>query len=134
MSFTEQIASFGPKASERINNVRRGVIIKLFWAVIKDTPVDEGTLRANWQLTEGEPAKGTLEATAPSKAGLSLNEAQQVQKTTGDIPLFLTNNLPYAARIEYDGYSHTKAPEGMARRNVVRFGRLIKVEVESKQQ
>ncbi len=131
MSFSQQIAGFGVRASERIQNVRRGVIIKLFGAVIRDTPVVEGTLRGNWQLTEQVPATGTLNRDTPNKAGLDAQEIATVMKTDGDTPVFLANNLPYAARIEYEGWSHTKAPEGMVRRNVVRFGRLIQVQVAS---
>lgn len=131
MSFSQQIAGFGVRASKRIQDVRKAVTIKLFSAVIRDTPVDTGRLRANWQLTEQIPATGTLNSEAPNKAGLDAQEVSTVLKTDGDTPLFLTNNLPYAARIEYEGWSHTKAPEGMVRRNVVRFGRLIQVQVAS---
>lgn len=129
MSFSQQISGFGVHAVKQINNVRRGVIIKLFGAVIRDTPVLSGRLRGNWQLTEDAPATTTLDAKAPNKASLSASEIQTVNKTDGDKPVFLANNLPYASKIEYDGWSHTKAPEGMVRRNVVRFGRLIQVEV-----
>ena len=132
MSFSAQIASFGERASKKIQDVRKGVTIKLFSAVIRDTPVDTGRLRANWQLTVGSPATGTLNEEAPNKAGLSIQEAQAVNQTDGDTPIFLANNLPYAAGIEYEGRSKVKAPEGMVRRNVVRFGRLIQVEVASK--
>lgn len=131
MSFSQQILAFGPRAAARIDSVRQGVTIKLFGAVIRDTPVDSGRARANWQLTEGAPATGTVETTAPGKQGLTVNEAQQIAKTTGDTSLYLSNNLPYIQGLE-EGTSK-KAPEGMVRRNVVRFGRLIKVEVESKQ-
>ena len=43
-----------------------------------------------------------------------------------DSVVYLTNNLPYAARIEYDGWSHTKAPEGMVRKNVIRITQNLK--------
>jgi len=132
MSFTAEIAKFGANATERIQTVRRGVTIKLFSSVIRDTPVLTGRLRANWQLTEGAPATGTVDNTAPNKNGLSVPEAETINKTTGDTSLYLSNNLPYAGRVEFEGLSHTKAPEGMVRRNVVRFGRLIKIEVANK--
>lgn len=96
-----------------------------------DTPVDIGRARANWQLTEGQPAQGVVDATAPSKTGLSVDEAQQIAKTDGDTSLYLTNNLPYIVTLEFDGWSK-KAPDGMVRRNVVRFGRLIQVEIQNK--
>ena len=131
MSFSTQIAEFGPRAAARINDIRRGVTMKLFSAIILDTPVDEGTLRANWQCTLDAPATGTLER--QDKSGrIPIAEAQTVTNASdGDTPVFLTNNLPYAVKIEFEGWSHTKAPEGMVRRNVVRFGRLIRVQVSN---
>lgn len=39
--------------------------------------------------------------------------------------MYLRNNLPYAYRIEYEGWSKVKAPEGMVRRNVARFRRIL---------
>lgn len=131
MSFSSQIAGFGPRAVGRINDLRRGVTMKLFSAVILDTPVDTGRLRANWQCTLERPATGTTEK--EDKSGrVPIAEAQAVTNASdGDTPVFLSNNLPYAAKIEFEGWSHTKAPEGMVRRNVVRFGRLIRVQISN---
>lgn len=39
--------------------------------------------------------------------------------------MFFTNNLPYAERIEYDGWSRFKAPQGMVRKNVVRWDDIV---------
>lgn len=150
MSFSAQVAGFGVRAAARAQEVRQGVTIKLLNAVISDTPVDEGTARANWQLTEGSPATGTIEATAKGKKGLTVQEAQVIARTTGDAAIFLTNNLPYIQKLEYGGYPtgnadkvkvskggskvnpagmSKQAPEGMVRKNVLRFARLIKVQV-----
>ncbi len=132
MSFSEQIASFGVNASRRVQDIRRGVTLKLFNAVILDTPVDEGTLRGNWQVTIGAPAEGILDR--DDKSGRApMAEAEKAAKDSdGDTPVFLTNNLPYGPKVEFEGHSHTKAPEGMVRKNVARFGRLIKIEVSAK--
>lgn len=145
MSFSQQITRFGKKAIPIIQNVRRGVTLKLMTSVIMDTPVDTGRLRANWRLSEHEPNlaqrpgfNNDAEQAAASKAGKKLSgynnaaiaEVQAgIEASTGDGKLYLVNNLPYAHAIEFDGVSHTKAPEGMVRRNVVRFGRLIQVQI-----
>lgn len=129
MSFSASILKFGPEAVGRINTIRRQVCLKLFSSVIKDTPVDTGRLRANWQLTEGTPAVGEVQTLDTSGGPTIAKLKAPIEASTGDTELFLTNNLPYASRIEFEGWSHTKAPEGMVRRNVVRFGRLIKIEL-----
>lgn len=130
MSFSQQIANFGPAVSKRIDSVRRGVVIKLFSAVILDTPVDTGRARGNWQVSKGAPIRNEIER--DDKGGQApISEVNRAaQDSTGDEPLFLSNNLPYIGKLE-EGYSG-KAPEGMVRRNVVRFGRLIRVEVSKK--
>ncbi|WP_162455859.1 hypothetical protein [Pseudoxanthomonas kalamensis] len=37
----------------------------------------------------------------------------------------MANNLPYANRIEYDGWSHTKAPAGMVRVSFARIRQIV---------
>lgn len=128
MSFSQQIKMFGDRSAKAVQQTRTAVTIKLFSAVIRDTPVDTGLARANWQLTEGQKATGTVTNVAPNKAGLTVSEAGQIQKTNGDESLYLTNNLPYIVKLE-EGFSK-KAPEGMVRRNILRFARLITVEVQ----
>ena len=129
MSFSQQIAGFSQSTITKLQRTRRGVILKLFSAVILDTPVLTGRLRGAWKTTEGAPAEGDRgEVVDPSGALPIAEAAAAVAKSEGDIPVYLTNNLPYAARIEFEGWSHTKAPQGMVRRNVARFNRLISIE------
>lgn len=129
MSFSAQISQYSKGTRDKIDRIRRGVTLKLLGAVVMDTPVDTGRLRGNWRVSEGTPVLDAVDRVDPSGA-VVMNEINAVvQASTGDTAVYLTNNLPYAKRIEYDGWSHTKAPEGMVRRNVARFNQLIKVEV-----
>jgi hypothetical protein len=45
-----------------------------------------------------------------------------------DFTVYLTNNLPYASRIEF-GYSKVKAPEGMVRKNIIRITQNLQDEL-----
>lgn len=129
MSFAAEISSFSKGTQRKLDRVRRGVTIELMSAVIMDTPVLDGRLRGNWQLTEGQPAQGELNIEDKSGAPTVLKMIEGVEKTTPQTTaVYLTNNLPYGPRIEFDGWSHEKAPEGMVRRNVVRFNGLIEIE------
>lgn len=129
MSFSAQISQYSKGTRDKIDRIRRGVTLKLLGAVVMDTPVLKGTLRGNWRVSEGTPVLDAIDRVDPSGA-IVMNEINAaVQASTGDAAVYLTNNLPYAKRIEYDGWSHTKAPEGMVRRNLARFNQLIKVEV-----
>lgn len=131
-NFSAQIARFGKGAVDKIERVRRGVVLKLFTAVVMDTPVLTGRLRGNWRVSEGQPVLDTLDRVDPAGGAVLAEVGATVVKSKGDTTLFLSNSLPYAQRIEYDGWSHTKAPEGMVRRNVARFNNLITVEAQKR--
>lgn len=130
--FAAVIGHFSKGTTAKIQRIRRGVTIKLFNAVILDTPVDTGRLRGNWQLTEVAPAVGELEIEDKSGGATIAKVQSGVMASEGENALFLTNNLPYAHRIEFEGWSHTKAPEGMVRKNIARFNRLITLEAAKK--
>lgn len=125
MSFSTQLKGATRRISEDMDKTRRAVVIKLFSAVIKDTPVAIGLLRGNWQTTIGNPATQVI-GRIDKTGALSIADAEK--KTNASKPgqtVWLSNNLPYAYRIEYEGHSHTKAPEGMVRKNVARISRIV---------
>ena len=126
MSFSAQISKYGKNTSSRISKIRRGVMLKLFSAVVMDTPVDTGRLRGNWLISQGAPNRNPVDRDDKSGQETMQEIQKEVLTTTGDESVFLTNNLPYAYRVEFEGWSHTKAPKGMVRRNVVRFNKLMK--------
>lgn len=130
MSFSLEIAKFGDATAKRVQQVRRGVTLKLFNSVILDTPVDTGRARANWQVSEAEPKQETVDRVDKSGRGPMAEVEAVTNKSDGDVSLFLSNNLPYIEGLE-NGTSK-KAPEGMVRKNVLRFGRLIKIQVATK--
>lgn len=142
-NFKEQIGQWAKSTSAKLQNIRRGVCIKLFGAVVFNTAVDTGRLRANWVFSESKADYTTT--TATDKAG-----AATVDKiTTGVLgadkytTLFLSNSLPYAIKAERggwhgptekvteDGFSKT-SPRGAVRINVIRFNRLIQIQASGK--
>jgi len=146
MSFALDIKKFAEKTGKSVEKVRKGVIIKLFTAIIKDTPVGNpddwnisekqkaairatgyvgGMLRANWQTTAGLPAEGFINSTDENTA------LAKITNNLGgpDEDVYFVNNLPYVLPVEYDGHSHTKAPAGMARKNVIRFQKIIREQI-----
>lgn len=123
MSFSADLRRFNRKTKDSLDRTRRIVIIKLFSAVIKDTPVLSGRLRGNWQTTINSPATGVIGIRDEAAA---IAEVQAMaQRSKGSDVVILRNNLPYAYRIEFDGWSKVKAPQGMMRRNVARFQRIL---------
>lgn len=123
--FSAQLGRFSDRAKSGLDATRRAVAIKLFSAVIMDTPVLTGRLRGNWQTSINSPLTAPID-----REDLTGAEAiGEVEKVVGrsrptDV-VYLRNNLPYAYRIEYEGWSKVKAPQGMVRRNVARFRRIL---------
>lgn len=127
--FSVQLGNFHRKANRNIDQTRRGVALRLFKAIIVDTPVLTGRARANWRCTINIPNRSTIDA-ADKNGGTTIQAVvKSVQASKLNDILILTNSLPYIHRIEYDGWSHTKAPRGMVRINVSRFAKLLGEEV-----
>lgn len=124
--FGSGLRSWAQLVQDRHRDVKRGVALKLFSAVIKDTPVDTGRLRSNWQTSIGSPDLNT-------GSTLAREARDKMKLVTGtleaDQAVLMCNSLPYAYRIEYEGWSRTKSPEGMRNRNVLRFQALLKRQV-----
>jgi len=96
----------------------RGTLLSFSRRVIRETPVDTGRLRGNWQSSLNVPENIPVERfqKAKTSGAASADASATIDKLQiGDI-FWFTNNLPYARRIE-EGYS-LQAPEGMLRRNV----------------
>lgn len=120
--FEAQLRGFGIKALDQVDKVRRASVLELFKLVIFATPVDTGRLRGNWQTTINSPASAAIGRNDPGGAAAMAEAVANLGSLT-DVVWF-TNNLPYAERIEYDGWSK-QAPEGMVRRHVASWKRIV---------
>lgn len=123
MSFTGDLKRFSVKSVERVNEVKRAVSLELFSSVIRDTPVDTGRARGNWQTNTGAPIKSVVERDDVS-GGAATKEAERVvgQSNLADA-LYMTNNLPYIEPLE-NGNSR-QPPKAMVKRNFARIKRII---------
>ena len=124
--FTLDIQAFVAKAKKNPETVMRSVSLKLFSAIIKASPVDTGRFRGNWQTTGVTPATGLIAGVDPTGNKAVNSAATFITNAPGWDTFTLTNNLPYAERLEY-GWSK-QAPTGIVRVNVIRFQQLINEE------
>lgn len=111
---------------KRNADLQRAVGIKLFSAIIMDSPVLTGRLRGNWNASLDTPNKSTVGGEDKSGAGSISRVVSMAMAGDQDNVFILNNSMPYAYRIEYEGWSKVKAPEGMVNRNVIRFKRILK--------
>lgn len=121
--FAADVATFAKKANASVDAVVRKVTFDLFFDVVQRTPVDTGRLKANWQASQNTPVRGTL--TSTDKDGNKTMVAISGAIGGAGSVTYLANNLPYAHRIEFDGWSRTKAPAGMVRVSMARVQRLL---------
>ena len=126
MSFTLDIKNFVEKAKKNPETVARQVSFKLFSAVIKASPVDTGRFRMNWQAAGAVAPSGVIDGTDKGGAAAIGDAASYIFAASDWNEFTLTNNLPYAERLEY-GWSN-QAPQGMVRVNVARFNTLLEEE------
>lgn len=108
--FGKEMRAIAKRMNRRVEDVAAEVLIDTFTSIIERTPVDTGRLQGEWQTTVQNPASSQTGQRPQAAAVIEL------VSTIDDPDLyFFSNNMPYAARIEFDGWSHTKAPEGMVR-------------------
>jgi hypothetical protein len=105
---------------EQVGKLQKRITLDLFNRLVLKSPVGNpdlwkdpdsappgyvgGRFRANWQVTIGAPASGSTESTAPpALPNLGLIDGKQT--------VWITNNVPYAERLEM-GWS-SQAPAGI---------------------
>ena len=110
--------------NKRTEKMVRGTIIGCASRIIKRTPVDEGTLRGNWQPSIDRPVNTTINRTDKAGQAVSADIRREGQRLNIGAVFYMTNNLPYAARIEFDNWS-TQASAGMMRIEVLETAAAI---------
>lgn len=121
--FATQIRNFANRTVEKNDQVVRKVALDLFSRIVLRSPVDTGRFRGNWQITLGAPAEGVL-AQEDKSGGTVLGRVRAaLGSPVGATVIYLTNNLPYARRLEY-GWSQ-QAPNGMVRITLQEFAQVL---------
>ena len=115
----KQIKAFNIKAMDQSEAKIKKAFMGLSTDIIMDTPVLSGRLRNNWMVSVNQGSNQTTNETSNQAIG----RVSAVKFKLGDT-LYLTNNLPYAKRIEFDGWS-AKAPAGMCRKNLLKWSKYF---------
>lgn len=99
------------------------IAFEAFTRIILKTPVDTGRLRGNWQASVNTPHNNILEK--EDKSGFS-TLAEGLGNLDGIQPgtvVWITNNLPYAERIE-NGHGANNVPGQMVGRTLKELSKL----------
>lgn len=120
MSFESDWKKVSQKLDRVLSEGIRATLFEVGTAIIKETPVDTGRARGNWQASVNYAAGAELIRTSE---GAAITQLSQSASAAIGNTFFFTNNVPYIRRLEY-GYSE-QAPQGMVRRNLQNFNRLL---------
>lgn len=114
------------RAKGNIDKAVRQTLILAAQGVVMNSPVLDGRLRGSWNFSVATPDNSL--SNAEDKGGqFTLSKiAAAVQQQEGGPMFYIITGLPYARRIEYEGWSHTKAPAGMVRISIANLPNAIK--------
>lgn len=128
MGLADDLAKFAAKVKQDVDDVHREVVIQIANSLITGSAVDTGRFRANW--VPGINAVNPTASNAPDPSG-----AGALGAITSAIPkpggvFYITNSLPYARRLEYEGWSK-QMPAGVVRITAMRFNEWLAKAVAS---
>lgn len=103
--FTLGISKFVEKSQQRRKNLTRAVALRALSGVVRDTRVDTGRMRGNWQVGEVNPPEGHKPERGQigGKPDPSITErvdavelgTRKILKMGGDRTIWLHNGVPY---------------------------------------
>ena len=124
-AFGRNMKAWAEKAKAGVDQVTRAAIIDVSTDVIKQTPVDSGRARGNWFASIDNPIQSPILTEKDVTGAMSIARTNAVAAGAPGNKYYLTNNLPYIFRLEYQGWSK-QAPQGMVRVSVLRFHAALK--------
>jgi len=105
----------------------KDVAIGVLTSVVRDTPVDTGQAKSNWQVAMMKPASGTRAAYVPGEKGstsldntiaaIEMGQAKIENEYISGSEIHITNNLEYITDLN-DGAS-SQAPPGYVQEAVL---------------
>lgn len=135
-NFTLDMKAFAKRVGDDAEVLVKTICIDLLKDIVLNTPVDSGRARANWQCSVNTPISGQLSFSADTGSGIT---APRESAASGDAILrgqavaahaagnvfWISNNLPYIYRLEFEGWSK-QAPNGMVRLAIDRANRRMR--------
>lgn len=128
MSFSNDISRWVEKATGKLREAQQLTAEIALEGVIARSPVGDpetwrhppppgyhpGTFKANWNVAIGAPDLSVRDVQDPTGAATFAGGMATIEGARLGDSIFITNALPYAHRLEFDGWSQ-QAPAGMVR-------------------
>lgn len=129
MGFAEDLRKLCDRAGDKAEMVVRKTALELQSGMVEKSPVDTGRFKGNWNCGIGVMNTATDSGEDKTGAGAVGRTQTVLDGWKPGQTIWLTNNLPYARRLEY-GWSD-QAPGGMVRLTVQDYSQALKRAVES---
>lgn len=131
MSLASDLRRIAARRNADLEEIAQASLVRLGNRVVQGSPVDSGRFRNNWMsaynsIDDSTDRKNNTSG-ADSKAAL-IEKASSLDLNT---IFYFTNSLPYANRLEYDGWS-AQADAGMVRINVLAWDSIVANEVKKR--
>ena len=150
MSFSDDLKKFQVKTDAKAHVAVKAIVVAVDQSLVEKSPVGNaelwkrpenkppgyvgGRFRANWQYGDNEiPDSELFEPNAGRYPGAEESIEGVAAKIAPDAAgkkHYLVNNLPYAKRLEEDGWS-TQAPVGMVGLTVIEFQGIVGAAVKN---
>lgn len=124
MGFAADLARLCEAAGDKAELVVRKAALDLGGQLLDRSPVDTGRFKNKWATSVNGMSTATgAGADASAAAARTMLQAQVAEWKPGKT-IWITNSLPYAYRLEYDGWSK-QAPGGMVRLAVQNYAQAV---------
>lgn len=130
-SFADSVAAFAERTKTRVRMVAIESIIDFMDRVVERSPVDTGQFRGNWQVRVNAKPAGPIQRfdKQPLGSKMGASERGAARANLGGLVLgdhvWITNELPYAQRLEYEGWSN-QAPNGQLRLARIEWPQILR--------
>ena len=129
MSIESQLLAIASKRLKDAEEIVQTSLVNLGNSIIISAPVDTGALRNSFFSAIGQPnISATREADVSGGGAIANLKQKALEVNLGD-DFYMTNSMPYAARIEFNAHSE-QAPDGMVRINALRWDSIVETEIQ----
>lgn len=129
MGLANDLKKIAARRKEDLDEIAQAVTIRVGNQIVLQSAFDQGFFKNNWNSSIGDISYRT-DAPSDTSGAKPLREISETFSVlgTGQVGYF-TNSMPYAMRLEYDGWSQ-QTPNGVVRVNVRKAPRYLREEVD----
>jgi len=94
------LSQYADRTTKDMKKVRKSYAFALYSSIVRKTPKDTGRAQGNWNVSVGKEDTSVN----PSQVTPKYTAISQIPEPKGDEPIYISNNLPYIATLEFGGY------------------------------